>query len=100
MNTEDNRPISLPPIHGHGVIGDRRTGAMVAADGTINWFCVPNFDSPPLFGTLLDPEDRDSTGLRTQRRRSDRTHRVRSQSISGNGNAMITEEVRKFPTRK
>ena len=57
MNTEDNRPISFPPIHAHGVIGDRRTGAMVAADGTLNWFCVPNFDSPPLFGTLLDPED-------------------------------------------
>ena len=57
MNTEDNRPISFPPIHGHGVIGDRRTGAMVAADGTLNWFCVPNFDSPPLFGTLLDPEN-------------------------------------------
>ena len=57
MNTEDNRPISFPPIHGHGVVGDRRTGAMVAADGTLNWFCVPNFDSPPLFGTLLDPED-------------------------------------------
>ena len=57
MNTEDNRPISFPPIHGHGVIGDRRTGAMVAADGTLNWFCVPNFDSPPLFGALLDPKD-------------------------------------------
>jgi hypothetical protein len=34
INTPDNRPISFPPIHGHGVIGDRRTGAKVAADGT------------------------------------------------------------------
>ncbi len=57
MNPEDNRPISFPPIHGHGVIGDRRTGAMVAADGTLNWFCVPDFDNSPLFGTLLDPEE-------------------------------------------
>ena len=57
MNTEDNQPVSFPPIRGHGVIGDRRTGAMVAADGTLNWFCVPNFDSPPLFGTLLDSEE-------------------------------------------
>ena len=46
----------FPPIHRHGVIGDRRTGALVAADGTLDWFCVPNFDGPPLFGTLLDPE--------------------------------------------
>ena len=44
------------PIERHGVIGDRRTGALVAADGTLNWFCVPDFDGPPLFGALLDPE--------------------------------------------
>ncbi len=30
---------------------------MVAADGTLNWFCVPNFDSAPLFGILLDPAE-------------------------------------------
>src|ERR1700758_5223029 len=56
MNTQERRPIPFPPIHRHGVIGDRRTGALVAADGTLNWFCVPNFDGSPLFGTLLDPE--------------------------------------------
>ncbi|MBV9998275.1 MAG: glycoside hydrolase family 15 protein [Verrucomicrobia bacterium] len=57
MNPADHLPISFPPIHRHGVIGDRRTGALVAADGTINWFCVPNFDGPPLFGMVLDQED-------------------------------------------
>jgi GH15 family glucan-1,4-alpha-glucosidase len=52
------RPMSgaFPPIARHGVIGDRRTGALVAADGTIDWFCAPEFDGPPLFGALLDPE--------------------------------------------
>ena len=38
------------------MIGDRRTGALVAADGTLNWFCVPEFDGTPIFGALLDPE--------------------------------------------
>jgi GH15 family glucan-1,4-alpha-glucosidase len=52
----DHLPISFPPIHRHGVTGDRRTGALVASDGTINWFCVPNFDGSPLFGAVLDPE--------------------------------------------
>lgn len=50
------RPTPFPPIHRHGAIGDRRTGALVAADGTLNWFCVPDFDGAALFGALLDPE--------------------------------------------
>jgi GH15 family glucan-1,4-alpha-glucosidase len=56
MNSHARRPIAFPPINCHGVIGDRRTGALVAADGTLNWFCVPYFDGTPIFGGLLDPE--------------------------------------------
>jgi GH15 family glucan-1,4-alpha-glucosidase len=44
------------PIEHHGIIGDRRTGAAIAPDGTIDWFCVPDFDGPPVFGTLLQPK--------------------------------------------
>ena len=47
---------SFPAIAKHGVIGDRRTGALVAAGGSIDWFCTPDFDGTPVFGTLLDPE--------------------------------------------
>jgi GH15 family glucan-1,4-alpha-glucosidase len=56
MSAEKCRPIEFPPINAHGLIGDRRTGALVAADGTLNWFCVPDFDGTPIFGSLLDPE--------------------------------------------
>jgi GH15 family glucan-1,4-alpha-glucosidase len=38
------------------VIGDRRTGALIAADGSIDWFCAPDFDGTPIFGSLLDPK--------------------------------------------
>jgi GH15 family glucan-1,4-alpha-glucosidase len=48
-------PVGFPPIERHGFIGDRRTGALVSADGTLNWFCAPNFDGTPIFGALLDP---------------------------------------------
>ncbi len=47
--------LNYPPIAKHGVIGDRRTAALVAADGTIDWFCVPDFDDHVVLGALLDP---------------------------------------------
>ncbi|MGE3594810.1 MAG: glycoside hydrolase family 15 protein [Dehalococcoidia bacterium] len=51
---ETARFIPYPPIERHGVIGDRRTAALVAADGTISWFCLPDYGSAPVFASLLD----------------------------------------------
>ena len=43
-----------PPINRLGVIGDRRTAALVAADGTVCWWCLPDYDGEPVLGALLD----------------------------------------------
>ncbi|MCP2325257.1 GH15 family glucan-1,4-alpha-glucosidase [Hamadaea flava] len=51
------RPVRLdgyPRLEDLGLIGDGSTAALVGLDGTIHWMCVPGFDSPPLFGSLLD----------------------------------------------
>ena len=42
------------PIAEHGVIGDLHTVALVGTDGTIDWYCCPRFDSPSVFGAILD----------------------------------------------
>jgi len=44
------------PIESHGVIGDLHTVALVSTDGTIDWCCLPHFDSPSLFASILDAE--------------------------------------------
>ncbi|MFD9097326.1 glycoside hydrolase family 15 protein [Streptomyces collinus] len=43
-----------PLIENHGLIGDLQTSALVTTDGVVDWFCSPRFDSPSVFGALLD----------------------------------------------
>ena len=45
-----------PAIESHGVIGDMQTVALVGLDGRIAFWCLPEFDSPTVFASLLDAD--------------------------------------------
>jgi len=47
-------PSPFPPIADYAFLSNCHTGALIAPDGAIAWLCIPRFDAPSVFGSLLD----------------------------------------------
>ncbi len=46
----------FPRIEDYAFLSNCHTGALIARDGSVEWLCVPSFDSPSIFGSMLDRE--------------------------------------------
>ena len=85
------------PIGAYGLIGDCRSAALVGVDGSIDWCCLPRFDSPSVFGRILDARSggywqiRPRGTYRAQQRYGDRTNLLRTIFSTPTGTVRVSD---------
>jgi GH15 family glucan-1,4-alpha-glucosidase len=85
------------PIADYGLIGDLGAAALVASDGTIDWCCLPNFESPALFARLLDADQggyfavSPSAPFESEREYLDRTNVLKTRFTTDAGEIQVTD---------
>ena len=91
------------PLEQYGALGDGRSVALIGLDGSIDWWCVPHMDSPPLFDKLLAPQTggcfsiTPSESFVAERRYLPDSNVLETTFITGDGRARLTESLNSGP---
>lgn len=87
----------------YGALGDGRSVALIGLDGSIDWWCVPHMDSPPLFDRLLAPHSGGFFSItpcenyRAERRYLPDSNVLETLFVTPNGRARLTESLNSGP---
>jgi GH15 family glucan-1,4-alpha-glucosidase len=88
----------MPRIEDYALLGDLQTGALVATNGSIDWLCLPRFDSPACFAALVDTPDAghwqiapESGGTCTRRQYVPDTLVLQTEWVSAEGTVRVTD---------
>jgi GH15 family glucan-1,4-alpha-glucosidase len=96
---EPRRTDGFLPIEDYAAVGDGRSVVLIGSDGSIDWMCAPEIDSPSLFGALLDPAVGGSFSLapsapfEVERRYVPQTNVLQSDYTTSTGTTRVTEAL-------